>query len=134
MDVMVLAVAGCPHAALLEERLTAALAGGPAAVIIRRVITDHGEAARAGLRGSPTVLIDGWDPFAAPGQPASMSCRLYDNGPGRLEGAPSVGRLRQAIGHARQADDGPAGSGARMTGWLADGGGRMTDGRVTARG
>ena len=26
-----------------------------------------------------------------------MSCRLYDNGSGRLEGAPSVGRLRQAI-------------------------------------
>ena len=97
MDVTVLAVAGCPHAALLEQRLAAALAGGPPAVIIRRVITDPGEAARAGLHGSPTVLVDGSDPFAAPGQPASMSCRLYDNGSGQLEGAPSVGRLRQAI-------------------------------------
>jgi hypothetical protein len=97
MDVTVLAVAGCPHAALLEERLAAALAGGPPSVIIRRVITDPGEAARAGMHGSPTVLLDGWDPFAAPGQQASLSCRLYDNGTGRLEGAPSVGRLRQAI-------------------------------------
>ncbi|HXZ73425.1 MAG TPA: thioredoxin family protein [Streptosporangiaceae bacterium] len=100
MDVTVLAVAGCPHAALLEERLAAALAGGPPAVIIRRTIADPGEAARAGMRGSPTVLVDGSDPFAAPGQPASLSCRLYDNGPGRLEGAPSVARLRQAIGRA----------------------------------
>ena len=100
MDVTVLAIAGCPHAALLERRLAAALAGGPPAVIIRRVITDPEEAARAGLHGSPTVLVDGSDPFAAPGQPASMSCRLYDNGTGRLEGAPSVGRLRQAMGRA----------------------------------
>src|SRR5262249_13688943 len=100
MDITVLAIAGCPHAALLEERLAAALAGGPPAVIIRRRFTDPGGAARAGLHGSPTVLLDGSDPFAPPGQPASMSCRLYDNGAGLLEGAPSVGRLRQAIGHA----------------------------------
>ena len=97
MDLTVLAVAGCPHAALLEKRIAAALAGGPPAVIIRRVIACPEEVARAGLHGSPTVLVDGSDPFAAPGQPASMSCRLYDNGPGLLEGAPSVGRLRRAI-------------------------------------
>ena len=111
MELTILEVAGCPHAALLEERLAAALAGGPPAVIIRRVITDPGEAARAGLHGSPTVLVDGSDPFAAPGQPASMSCRLYDNGAGRLEGAPSVGRLREAI-----AAQEPAGRRARRTG------------------
>src|SRR5262245_44448163 len=104
MELMILAVAGCPHAALLEERLAAALAGAPSAVITRRVITDPDEAARASMHGSPTVLIDGSDPFAAPGQSASMSCRLYDNGAGRLEGAPSVGRLRQAIGRAGPAD------------------------------
>jgi len=57
-----------------------------------------------GLHGSPTVLVDGTDPFAAPGQRASMSCRLYDNGPGRLEGAPSVGRLRQAIAAQERED------------------------------
>src|SRR5215831_4593036 len=104
MDVTVLAIAGCPHAALLEERLAAALAGGPPPVIIRRVITNPAEAARAGLHGSPTVLLDGSDPFATPGQAASMSCRLYDNGAGQLEGAPSVAQLRQAIGYARLAD------------------------------
>jgi hypothetical protein len=104
MDLTVLAVAGCPHAALMEERLAAALAGGPPAVVIRRVIADPEEAARAGLHGSPTILVDGLDPFAAPGQEASMSCRLYDDGSGRLEGAPSVGQLRRALGRA-----GPAG-------------------------
>jgi hypothetical protein len=101
----VLAVAGCPHAALLAERLAAALVGGPPAVITQRVITDPAEAGLAGLHGSPTLLVDGSDPFAVPGQPASMSCRLYDNGPGLLEGAPSVSRLRQVISRAA----GPAG-------------------------
>jgi hypothetical protein len=114
MDVTVLAIAGCPHVALLEERLAAALAGGPPPVIIRRVITDPGEAARAGLHGSPTVLLDGSDPFATPGQAASMSCRLYDNGTGQLEGAPSVGRLRRAIGYAQLAEGELAGG--RVTG------------------
>ena len=104
MDLTVLAVAGCPHATLMEERLAAALAGGPPAVVIRRVITDPEEAARADLHGSPTILIDGSDLFAAPGQAASMSCRLYDNGSGRLEGAPSVGQLRRALGRADPAD------------------------------
>jgi hypothetical protein len=97
VELTVLTVAGCPHATLLAERLAAALAGRPAPPVTWRVIRDPGEAARAGLHGSPTVLVDGTDPFAAPGQRASMSCRLYDNGPGQLEGAPSVGRLRQVI-------------------------------------
>jgi hypothetical protein len=100
VELTILTVAGCAHAALLEERLAAALVGGPPTVITRRVITDPAEAAQAGLRGSPTVLVDGSDPFAGPGQLASMSCRLYDNGPGLLEGAPSVSRLRQVIGRA----------------------------------
>jgi len=128
MDLTVLAIAGCPHAALLERRLAAALAGGPPAVIIRRVITDPEEAARAGLHGSPTVLVDGRDPFAAPGQQASMSCRLYDNGAGLLEGAPSVGQLRQAIGHAQLADD------ERADDERAGTGGRVMGGRMTAGG
>jgi hypothetical protein len=104
LELTVLTVAGCPHAALLAERLAATLAGRPAPPVTWRVIRDPGEAARAGLHGSPTVLVDGTDPFAAPGQRASMSCRLYDNGPGQLEGAPSVARLRQVIAAQERGD------------------------------
>ncbi len=99
MELTVLMVAGCPHAALLEERLAAALRGAPVTVT-RRVITDPAEAAPAGLNGSPTLLLDGSDPFAAPGQPASMSCRLYDNG------ARPAGR--RAVGQPAPAGDGAA--------------------------
>jgi hypothetical protein len=48
------------------------------------------------MHGSPTLLIDGIDRFAEPGQVASLSCRLYRD-VGKAEGAPSDRQLRQAI-------------------------------------
>jgi hypothetical protein len=53
------------------------------------------------MHGSPTLLVDGADPFAAPGQVPSLSCRLYRDESGRAEGAPSVDALRRAIWPAR---------------------------------
>ena len=55
MELTVLTVAGCPHAALLAERLAAALAGRPAPPVTWRVIRDPEETGLAGLHGSPTV-------------------------------------------------------------------------------
>ena len=53
------------------------------------------------LRQSPTLLIDGADPFAGPDTRASMSCRLYRDAAGRIAGgAPSVEALRQALAEA----------------------------------
>jgi len=64
MELTLLTVPACPNAAALEERLAAALAGHPDTVLHRREITDEREAAQAGMHGSPTLLIDGVDPFA----------------------------------------------------------------------
>ena len=99
MQVTVLAVPGCPHVAVLEERLASVLEGR-GVTVSRHVITEQGEAARWGMRGSPTVLVDGADPFAEPGQPASLSCRLYRGDDGRGSGAPSATQLRHAIERA----------------------------------
>jgi hypothetical protein len=52
------------------------------------------------MHGSPTLLIDGTDPFAEPGQPPSMSCRLYRNDDRQPAGAPSAAQLRQVIDQA----------------------------------
>jgi hypothetical protein len=60
------------------------------------------------MRGSPTMLVDGTDPFAEPGQPASVSCRLYRNSDGHIAGAPSVSQLRQAIENAAANSGDPA--------------------------
>jgi len=76
MELQLLAVEACPHVSEFEERLAVALAGLEGAAIRRRVIADDAEAAAAGMHGSPTLLVNGVDPFAAPGQPTSLSCRL----------------------------------------------------------
>jgi 2-hydroxychromene-2-carboxylate isomerase len=97
MELTLLTVPACPNAAAFEERLAAALAGHPGAVVRRREVADELEAAEAGMHGSPTLLIDGTDPFAGPDEAPSLSCRLYRDMAGRTGGAPSVEALRQAL-------------------------------------
>jgi hypothetical protein len=97
VDLVLLTVPDCPNAAAFEECLAAALAGHPAAVVRRRLIASEQEAAAEGMHGSPTLLVDGTDPFAAPGQQPSLSCRLYRNASGRAGPAPSVQELRRVL-------------------------------------
>jgi len=100
MELTLLTVPDCPGAAEFEERLAAALAGHPGLVIHRREISDERSAAQAGMHGSPTLLINGVDPFAPPGQAPSLSCRLYRDATGRPAPAPSAEALRQALAAA----------------------------------
>ena len=100
MQLTGLAVPDCPNAAVLDQRLADALGGRTDVSVGHQVVADENEAARWGMRGSPTLLIDGSDPFAGPGDAPGMSCRLYRDEEGRLSGAPSSGQLRQAIGQA----------------------------------
>jgi hypothetical protein len=96
MDLMLLTVPDCPNAAGFEQRLALALAGRPDAVVRRREVASEREAAHAGMHGSPTLLINGTDPFAAPG----LACRLYRDAGGRAAEAPAVEALRRALDQA----------------------------------
>ncbi len=88
MELTVLSVPGCPHVPLLAERLDEIL-GGRSGVAVRYVeIASEQAAIEAGMLGSPTLLIDGTDVFAAQGAVAGVYCRL------RL---PSVPQLRAAL-------------------------------------
>lgn len=100
MQLTVLAVSGCPSVPVLRDRLAAVLDGRAGVSVSHHVVSAEGEAARWGMHGSPTLLIDGVDPFAEPGQAPSMSCRLYRDENGQTSGAPSVAQLRQAIEQA----------------------------------
>lgn len=103
MQLIVLAVPGCPNAPVLADRLAAVLGGRAGVSVSHQVISDEGEAARWDMHGSPTLLIDGTDPFAEPGQPPSLSCRLYRDDDGQPSGAPSAGQLQQVIEQADSA-------------------------------
>lgn len=105
MRITVLTVPDCPNGPLVEDRLARALNGRT--VEVQRVeVADPEQAARVGMTGSPTVLIDGVDPFAPPDAPASLSCRLYRGPGGCIEGAPSVADLRRALASADAEGDG----------------------------
>ena len=99
MHLTVLAVPDCPNVKLLEQHLFQALEGHHDVTVSRHEIADENQAARRGMNGSPTLLVDGLDPFAGPDQRASLSCRLFPDGRGRSAGAPSIEQLRQAINH-----------------------------------
>ncbi|KJS63341.1 DsbA family protein [Streptomyces rubellomurinus] len=97
MELTILAVPDCPNAPLLRERLAEALARQHAPAVTSHVVTDAEQAERLGMHGSPTLLINGSDPFTEPGQPASLSCRLFRDMDGAVSGAPSVDQLRRAL-------------------------------------
>ncbi|MFJ5675754.1 organomercurial lyase [Streptomyces sp. NPDC093097] len=96
MHITVLTVPECPNAPLALERVAAALAGRPAEVELVE-IHEQEQAAARGMTGSPTILVDGVDPFAPAGAVPSVSCRLYREADGTVAGAPSVAALREAL-------------------------------------
>src|SRR5258708_5768179 len=104
MRITVLTVPDCPNGPVATGRITAALAGRPAAVQLVEV-TGEAEAARLGMTGSPTILLDDVDPFAAAGAAPSVSCRIYRGPDGTADGAPSVQDLTAALSAAAAAGD-----------------------------
>ena len=60
-----------------------------------RVETDE-QAQQLSFRGSPTVLVNGQDPFADASAPVGLACRVYRTD-GGLAGAPSVEELTAAL-------------------------------------
>ncbi|MEV7276980.1 organomercurial lyase [Streptomyces sp. NPDC093111] len=115
MRITVLTVPGCPNGPVVEERIAAALSGR--AVEVERVeVYGEEDAARWGMTGSPTVLVDGVDPFAVAGTAPSVSCRIYRDDAG-VDGAPGVAALRTALAAAglpeEPRDTDPIGRGGR---------------------
>lgn len=85
----------CPNWSVAEQRLRLALVelGLPDHVIDHQRVESPEDAERVGFGGSPTILIDGVDPFADPTGPAGYACRVYAG-----DAAPTVAQLRQALG------------------------------------
>jgi hypothetical protein len=104
MHVRLLLVPDCPNAE-------------PAAAVVRQALDEVGltdvpvtthtvdtqaEAEQLGFLGSPTILINGRDPFPDSGRQPALGCRLYHHQTGP-NGIPPIQPIRQALRDAAQA-------------------------------
>jgi hypothetical protein len=98
MKLEVLHVPDCPNLGPMLDRL-AQISDLPVAT---QEVSTEAEAATLGMTGSPTLLIDGDDPFASADQGAcGVACRLYRDQGGRIVPTPSVEQLRDALLEAK---------------------------------
>jgi len=89
---------GCPHWQTAHDRVREALrAEGMADVepVLERVETAE-DAERLQFVGSPTILVDGRDPFAGAQAAFGLTCRVYQT-PEGLAGSPTPDQLRAAL-------------------------------------
>ena len=86
--VELLATLDCPHAERAEDILRATLTRDGYEPLVDRVyVSDLDHAAGVGFRGSPTIRIDGVDVVPAAARlPISLSCRVYPQPDGRMDG------------------------------------------------
>ena len=91
---------GCPHWRVAEARIEALRAEGYDLVLERQLIDTPEVAEHYGFRGSPTLLVDGVDPFADLDAPIGLSCRLFRTEHG-YSGAPTLDQLRAVFDEAK---------------------------------
>jgi hypothetical protein len=101
VDVRVVVVEDCPNESKATALVRQALAdvGMDQVPVHTERVSDLDQARDGGFTGSPTILIDGQDPFAERGRPAAMACRLYGT-PAAVRGVPEIGPLREALTEA----------------------------------
>ena len=85
----------CPNWKVAAERLDD-VAVGRGLTVDRRLVTTHEEAEAVGFRGSPTILVNGEDPFAAGDEPFGLACRVYQT-PDGPAGSPTTEQFEAAL-------------------------------------
>ena len=104
MEIELLVVPHCPHGAAAAELVGTALADiGVQAIVTRTAMTSEDHVRRRGFVVSPTILLDGSDPFADPAAPAAMACRLYPT-PQGLRGFPTLRDMCEAPNREAETD------------------------------
>lgn len=85
----------CPNWKTTAERLQP-LAASRGIDVAHRLVTSPEEAQAARFRGSPTILIDGRDPFAGEDEAFGLSCRVYQT-PDGPAGSPTTEQLEAIL-------------------------------------
>ncbi len=86
---------GCPNWEVADRRLRS-LAAEPGFELVHEVVDTPEEAERLGFAGSPTVLVDGVDPFTTGDEPTGLACRVYAT-PDGPQGSPTLDQLRDVL-------------------------------------
>lgn len=96
---------GCPNYRVAETRVREALrrAGLPGVAVRLERVDSQADVERLGFVGSPTILVNGVDPFLSGEAPTGMACRSYQTPEGR-QGSPSIGQLVEVFGSGSTRD------------------------------
>jgi hypothetical protein len=86
---------GCPNWELADRRLRSLEDEFGFKLGYEKVETPE-QAERLGFAGSPTVLVNGVDPFATGDVPTGLACRVYAT-PEGPQGSPSFEQLRDVL-------------------------------------
>jgi hypothetical protein len=96
---------GCPsHRETLEELKEVLRDEGldPETVELREIESDE-QARRERFPGSPTIRVDGQDVVQpAPGEPMTLTCRVYRLRDGRPSPSPDLADVRDAVRAAKE--------------------------------
>lgn len=90
---------GCPNWQTVLDRLRRVLLeeGRDVEPILEKDTPEDAELLR--FTGSPTILINGRDPFGGGEENFGLTCRVYQT-PRGLAGSPTTDQLREALGAA----------------------------------
>jgi len=90
----------CPNWRVAEQHLSALGREIDGIDVTLQEVTTVEDAHRLGFRGSPSILVDGVDPFARVDQPFGLACRMYST-PDGPAGSPTIEQLREVLSRAR---------------------------------
>ncbi|MEM7338112.1 MAG: thioredoxin family protein [Actinomycetota bacterium] len=96
MKVTLLYFDHCPNWVETDQHLTRLQAEIPNLETVRQRVETPEDAERLGFRGSPSILINGVDPFANTDAPVGLSCRIHTT-PSGPAGSPTFNQLRDAL-------------------------------------
>ena len=97
MNVTIRYLEGCPGWQEAREHLRAAAREVGVELDVRlEPVETLEEAERLGFPGSPTLLLEGADPFAEPGAVPAMACRVYGTPAGPAV-VPTIDQLATAL-------------------------------------
>lgn len=98
MNVVLQYFDSCPNWQITDQRLQQVISDNNLDVDLNYQLVDSPETAeRYGFHGSPSILVDGVDPFATADTQVGFACRIYKTEAGMAE-APSVEQIAEALG------------------------------------